>query len=209
MLRQVLDGEAQPARTGRAEHQPVGALRETLVRQRLAEHLVVDAEVVDVDARLRHAGGAAGLEDVDRLVGVGPAAPSGARARRAATRPGRRRTCRDPRSSSPRRAGPSRPGGAFQPEGRPGLGGEMPPHHLAHPSIQPVAGTADIGGGRRGGGHEADSQSTHRVGWSDVRYSASAAFSASVTLAPHRIIFSTSRVQPVRVRRCDCARSAP
>ena len=39
------------------------------IGQRLAEQLVVDAEVVAVDARLRNAGRAAGLEDVDRLAG--------------------------------------------------------------------------------------------------------------------------------------------
>ena len=41
-----------------------------VVGQRVAEALVVDPEVVDVDPRLRHAGAAAGLEDVDRPVGV-------------------------------------------------------------------------------------------------------------------------------------------
>ena len=39
------------------------------VRQRLAEDLVVDAEVVAADARLGNARRAAGLEDVDRLAG--------------------------------------------------------------------------------------------------------------------------------------------
>ena len=48
-----------------------------LVGQRVAEHLVVDAEVVDDDAALRDAGGAAGLEDVDRLVLRGPSESSG------------------------------------------------------------------------------------------------------------------------------------
>ena len=87
---QVLDRQPQPPRAGRAEHQPVRALREELVRQRVAEHLVVDPEVVDDDAALGNAGGAAGLEDVDRLVRAAPSAPSGAPARRAAIRPRRR-----------------------------------------------------------------------------------------------------------------------
>ncbi len=43
-------------------------LGEILLRQRVAEHLVVDAEVVLDDAALGDAGGAAGLEDVGRLV---------------------------------------------------------------------------------------------------------------------------------------------
>ncbi len=109
MLREMFDGQPQAARSARADHQPVGALRKLVVRQRLAVVLVVDAEVVDVDARLRHAGAAAGLERVDRLVLVGAAAPSAAPDRRAATRPGTRRTCRDPRSAGSPCADPSRP----------------------------------------------------------------------------------------------------
>ena len=46
VLREVLDRQAQPARARRPEHQPVRALREELVGQRLAEQLVVDAEVL-------------------------------------------------------------------------------------------------------------------------------------------------------------------
>ena len=80
MLREMFDGEPQPARAARADHQPVSALRKLVVRQRLAEQLVVDAEVVDVDARLRHAGAAAGLERVDRLVLVGARHPAPHRA---------------------------------------------------------------------------------------------------------------------------------
>ena len=98
MLREMLDREAQPARPARPDVQPVGSLREELVGQRVAEVLVVDAEVVDVDARLRHAGAAAGFEGVDRRGRQTPSAPSGAPGRRAATRPGRSRTCRDPRT---------------------------------------------------------------------------------------------------------------
>ena len=51
------------------DRQPVGALREELVGQRVAERLVVEREVLDVDARLRDAGAAARLEDGDRLPG--------------------------------------------------------------------------------------------------------------------------------------------
>ena len=69
ILRQVLDRQAQPPRSGRTEHQPVGAFREVLVGQRRAEQLVVGAEIVAGDARLRRAGRAAGLEDEHRLAG--------------------------------------------------------------------------------------------------------------------------------------------
>ena len=73
-------------------------LGEVLVGQRVAEHLVVDAEVVDDDAALGDAGGAAGLEDVDRLVRRAPSAPSGAPGRRGAIRPRRGRTSSGRRS---------------------------------------------------------------------------------------------------------------
>ena len=52
------------------------ALRKRIVGQRLAEVRVVDSEILVRDARLGHAGAAAGLEDVDRLVGVGLGHPA-------------------------------------------------------------------------------------------------------------------------------------
>src|SRR5262249_14277808 len=68
VLAEMLDGEPQSPRAGRAEHQPVGPLWKVLLRQRVAEHLVVDPVVFDDDAALGDPGGAAGLEDIDRLV---------------------------------------------------------------------------------------------------------------------------------------------
>ena len=69
VLGQVLDRQAQTARPGGTEHQPVAALGEALVREGLAEELVVGLEVLDVDPALGQAGRAAGLEDVERPVG--------------------------------------------------------------------------------------------------------------------------------------------
>ena len=66
----MLDREPQPARPARSDHQPVRALRKRVVRQRLAEILVVDPEVLVCDSRLRHTRAAAGLEDEDRFVRV-------------------------------------------------------------------------------------------------------------------------------------------
>ena len=71
VLRQVLDGQAETSRAGRTDHQPVAAPGKVLVGQRVAEHLVIGSEVVDVDPRLRNAGRAAGLEREDGLVGKG------------------------------------------------------------------------------------------------------------------------------------------
>ncbi len=64
---EVLDGEAQPARAGGADHDPRLAAREMLVVDLAAELLVVGLVVVPADALLGHAGGAAGLENVVRL----------------------------------------------------------------------------------------------------------------------------------------------
>src|SRR5262249_42181527 len=77
-LAEMLDGEAQPPRSARAKHQPVRSFGKVLLRQRRAELLVVDAKIVDDDAALRNAGGAAGLEDVGGLApqGLGLPAPN-------------------------------------------------------------------------------------------------------------------------------------
>ncbi len=107
-LGQVLDGQPQPSRAGRAEHQPVGPAGEALVAERLAEHRVIDAKIVDVDAALGDARAPAGLEDVDRPVGESPWAPSGGPARRGATRPGSRRAASDRRTRRSRGGGPNR-----------------------------------------------------------------------------------------------------
>ena len=80
VLRQMLHRETQPARAAGPQHQPVGPLGEALIGQRLGEKLVVGPEVVDGDAALRYAGGAAGLEHVDRTVLVRPRHPAPDRA---------------------------------------------------------------------------------------------------------------------------------
>jgi len=61
---------AEPPGPGGAHLQPVGPLREERVGESGAELLVVDAEVVDADPGLRHAGWSAGLEDGDGPVRV-------------------------------------------------------------------------------------------------------------------------------------------
>src|SRR5207244_2373753 len=68
--------QTTPARPRRAEHQPVAPPGEELLRQCVAEHLVVGPVVLDDDAALGDAGGAAGLEDVDRLVLQPPGDPA-------------------------------------------------------------------------------------------------------------------------------------
>lgn len=70
VLGKVLDGQAQAARAGGAEHEPVGTFGESGVGEGGGELLVVDAEIVDLHARLGHAGGAAGFKHVDRFIGI-------------------------------------------------------------------------------------------------------------------------------------------
>ena len=65
MLGEMLDRQSEAAGTAGADHDPVGAAGECVVGQLVAEGFVVDAEVVDTDARFGDAGAAAGFEDAD------------------------------------------------------------------------------------------------------------------------------------------------
>ncbi len=68
-LREMLDRQSKTAGTRGAQHQPVRAFREVLVRQRRAEQLVIGAEILERHAGLRNARRAAGLEHIRRLAG--------------------------------------------------------------------------------------------------------------------------------------------
>ena len=63
---EVLDGQTQPARAGRAHHQPRAAPRKMFVGNFSGEFLVVHLVIVPADALFGHAGGAAGLKNVER-----------------------------------------------------------------------------------------------------------------------------------------------
>ena len=67
IIGKMLHRKAQTTRAGGADHDPGLARREVLVVELVAELLVIHAEVVPADALLRHAGGAAGFENVERL----------------------------------------------------------------------------------------------------------------------------------------------
>src|ERR1044071_8990527 len=58
----MFDRESQSPRTGRSEHQPVGASGKVLVGECIAEDLVVGTEVLNRQPALGHAGRAAGFE---------------------------------------------------------------------------------------------------------------------------------------------------
>src|SRR5215813_13381890 len=132
----MLDREPQPARPRWPEHQPVGAPRKVLVGERLAEHFVVDAEVVDLEAAFWHAGRSASFEGEDRLAPESLRQPA---SNRPAPQPfvfERRkfpeiieRTDLAPRI-------PTELQSKLQPEGASGLGVEMPLDDLAHVRIE-------------------------------------------------------------------------
>src|SRR5690606_28800388 len=67
VLAEMLNRQPQTPRARRAEHHPVAALWEMFIRQRLAEHLVVDLPVVDLETRLRNARCAARFEHIGWL----------------------------------------------------------------------------------------------------------------------------------------------
>ena len=123
---------------------PLGKI---LVGQRVAEHRVVDAEIVDDDAALGNAGGAAGLEDVDRLVRQALRAPSGAPGRRAAIRPRRGRTSSGRRSTCTSLSGLNLNVLAFSSQnGVPVSGLKCQLHDLADVLVQCLLGGMDLGG---------------------------------------------------------------
>ena len=62
---QVLDGQPQAARAGRAGHQPGAAAREMRVGDFGGEFLVIHFVIVPADALFGHAGGAAGFKNVE------------------------------------------------------------------------------------------------------------------------------------------------
>ena len=145
VLGQVLHRQAQAPRARRAQHQPVRAAREVLVGQRLAEDLVVGAEVLTRDAGLRDAGGAAGLEHEDRLPGEALRHPALHRAAAQPlvlerTQPGQ---IGEPVDLAPRI--PSELARVIEPERTAGGGVEVPGHDFADPCVQARARGVEVG----------------------------------------------------------------
>src|SRR5215213_267746 len=70
MLREMFDCQTQTTRRGWPKRQPVSATWKEFSGQCVTERFVVDAKVVDIDARLRHARAAACFKRVDRSLGV-------------------------------------------------------------------------------------------------------------------------------------------
>ena len=89
MLSQMLDGQSQPTRSARTEHQPVGSLGKVLVRQGVAEKFIVFPMIFNHHTALRNSRGAARFKHKRRLAGMSLWAPSDARGRPATSRPRR------------------------------------------------------------------------------------------------------------------------
>ena len=143
----MLDGEAEPARSGGADHEPIVVAGEVGVTQRLGEGAVVDLVVVPADALLRHAGGAAGLEDAEGAAGVGlaPGAPDfGLEVPQVLVlevgEPGVEVV-----EGLDRLGGvPVLLAGPVQPERAAGLGVEVPLHDFAHVGVERFLGLLDL-----------------------------------------------------------------
>jgi len=140
---EVLDRQPQAPRPGGAQHQPVAAARKGVVVEAIAEDLVVDLEVVDVDPALRDAGGAAGLEDVEGLPGEAPRQPA---AHRAAAQPFVLEVAEELEvgvaADVADRVEVEAPG-PLEPERAAGGRIEVPGHDLAHVGVETFPGLGD------------------------------------------------------------------
>ena len=68
ILSEMLHRKTEAARPGRAEHEPVRAFGEVLIRQRVAEELIVESKILDRDAAFGNPGRAAGFENVNGTI---------------------------------------------------------------------------------------------------------------------------------------------
>src|SRR6266436_5718717 len=142
----MLDRKPEPPWTRWAQHQPVGISRKIFVGKRLAEHLVIDAEILHGHAALGYSGRPAGLEDVRRQVSEAFGHPA---ANRTSAEPFilERREFSEIRKAVdvPSRI-PVQPGSKIQPERTTGFVIEMPLDDIPHMCIQPCVGFLYCGG---------------------------------------------------------------
>src|SRR6266849_1211546 len=142
----MLDRKPEPAWTRWAQHQPVGISRKIFVGKRLAEHLVIDAEILHGHATLRYSGRAAGLEDVRGQVCEAFGHPA---ANRTSAEPlileGREFSEIRKAVDLPSRV-PVQLGSKIQPERTAGFVIKMPLDDIPHMCIQPCVGILYSGG---------------------------------------------------------------
>ena len=139
ILREMLDRQAQPARTGRTQHEPVRAFRKKFVGQRLAEELVIDPEILERHTRLRRARCASGLKHIGRLAFAAPGDPA---PHRTATQPLILEGAEALEIGEAFDLTTRIPAGLLcevEPERAAGGRIKMPIHDLAHPRIEPLA----------------------------------------------------------------------
>ena len=152
MLGEMLDGEAKPTWSARPDLEPVASFRKVLIGQVATEDLVVDAEIVDVDARLRDARAAAGFESADWLVAVRARDPPTDRAPAQPFILERAELVEVLVGVNVAARIPLRLRRPFEPERTAGFGAEVPLYQLAHPDIELGArlGQGGLIGKRRG-----------------------------------------------------------
>ena len=144
VLAQVLHCQSQAPRTGWAEHEPVGAFGEILVRQRLAEKLVVDAKIIRDHAAFRNARRTTGLENIDRLVleRLRHPAANGAAAQPFVLEQAEKLQVGEPVNVLERVEGERLR--SLQPERGSGVRVKMPANDITHVSVEPFASLADF-----------------------------------------------------------------
>jgi hypothetical protein len=144
VLRQMFDRKPEPSRSGRAEHQPVRAFREILIRERFAEQRVIYAEIFYIDPGLRHAGAAARFKYVNGPVGKTARHPS---AHRAAAQPfvlKRAELAEIGVALNLAARVEIKSFGKLKPEGRAGFRVEMPPDNFSRPGIELLVRRSDL-----------------------------------------------------------------
>tara|TARA_B100000809_G_scaffold250774_1_gene283591 strand:+ start:757 stop:1341 length:585 start_codon:yes stop_codon:yes gene_type:complete len=136
MLGKVLYGQAEPSWTCRPKRNPVRAGREALIRERLAEQLIIDPEIFTGNTALGKARAPACLEDVDGLSG------------KALRNPPLNRTAPQPFVLKRIKAGqvgeapnlfagvPGKIFGVIEPEGAARFRAEVPIDNLANPGVK-------------------------------------------------------------------------
>src|SRR5262249_29474328 len=136
ILAKVFDSKTQPARPRWSKHQPVSTPRKIFIRQRVAEHFIVDAKVFDLEPALGDAGRPSGFEGENWLAleSLRQPASDGAAAQPLIFE--RRKLSKVAKRVDLFSRIPTELRCEVEPERTSGLGVEMPGDDLAHVSVE-------------------------------------------------------------------------
>ena len=152
-MRQMLDGQTQPARAGGSDHQPVPVAGKGLVIEGLGKLLVVDLVVIPLNPLFRHAGRSPRFKNMKGATKVGAGNPLFVR-ERAEQFAIEVREAEEVVERLDLQGGiPVCFLGPVQPVRAAGLGGEMPLGHGLNMSIECCAGLVNNGLRQVVGGH--------------------------------------------------------